>query len=174
MCVGATERECTEKGYKLHAIWAALTLPDTWEVTPLNQSEAVVAARMLTPVGRGVYLLADGNYDTNPLHDAAGRRGYQLLSKNRRPHSGRGHRPQNPWRLRGLHLRQTTFGDHLLTCRIQIERDFAHATYFAGGLSPLPAWGRRQHRVRTWGWAKLAINATRIMTHHPQQHPLTI
>jgi hypothetical protein len=34
---------------------------------------------------------------------------------------------------------------------------------FGGGLSSLPAWVRGLDRVRTWVWAKLLINAVRIL-----------
>jgi hypothetical protein len=151
------------KGYKLHTIWSQHDLPDAWEVTPLNRSEPIVAAELLTQVRAGGYLLADGNYDTNALHEAAGRRGYQLLAQNRRPNAGHGHHRQSDFRRRGIDLRNKPFGQALLAYRSEIERDFGHATIFAGGMGPLPAWVRRQSRVRTWVWSKLLINATRIL-----------
>ena len=54
------------------------------------------------------------------------------------------------------------FGKRLYQLRASIERSFGHATMFAGGLGPLPAWVRGLARVRTWMWAKLLINAVRI------------
>ena len=51
----------------------------------------------------------------------------------------------------------------MLADRKAIERYFGHATIFGGGLASLPAWVRRQHRVKRWLWAKLLINAVRIM-----------
>jgi hypothetical protein len=53
----------------------------------------------------------------------------------------------------------------MLAQRRAIERYFGHATIFGGGLAPLPAWVRRHHRVKRWLWAKLLINAVRIMLH---------
>lgn len=153
------------KGYKLHAIWSNHCLPEAWDVVPMNVAEPAVAEQLLRQVAEGGYLLADGNYDTNPLHDSAGQRGYQLLAQDRRKNAGKGHRWQSPFRQRGLALRQTSFGRELLGQRAAIERAFGHATIFAGGLSPLPAWVRRQRRVRTWVWSKLFINATRILIH---------
>ncbi|MDZ4683462.1 MAG: hypothetical protein SH850_00140 [Planctomycetaceae bacterium] len=47
--------------------------------------------------------------------------------------------------------------------RCRIELAWGQATSFGGGLVPLPAWVRRHHRVRTWVWAKLLINAVRIL-----------
>lgn len=150
------------KGYKLHTIWGSNCLPEAWDVTPLNDSEPGVAEALLTQLNGGGYLLADGNYDTNPLHDAAGARGYQLLANDRRKNAGKGHHRQSPFRQRGIELRHGPFGRSLLNHRGAIERRYAHATIFAGGLAPLPAWVRRHSRVRTWVWCKLLINATRI------------
>jgi hypothetical protein len=50
--------------------------------------------------------------------------------------------------------------------RSRIERDDGNAVSFGGGLSPLPAWARRLKRVRMWVWAKLIINAVRIVKKH--------
>lgn len=150
-------------GYKLHAIWSDRVLPETWDVTPLNQSESVVAGRLMRQLHGGGYVLADASYDTNPLHDQAGCRGYQLLAKDRRANAGKGHHRQSASRKRGIELRNSRFGEELLKHRSEIERDFGHATIFAGGMNPLPAWVRRLHRVRTWVWSKLIINAARLL-----------
>jgi hypothetical protein len=150
------------RGYKLHAIWSSRMLPEAWDVTPMNHSEAIVAGDLVTQLRGGGYLLADGSYDTNALHDQSGERGYQLLAKDRRKNAGQGHRRQSPFRCRGMELRNSHFGRELLKHRSEIERDFAHATNFGGGLCPLPGWVRRRHRVRTWVWCKLLINAARL------------
>jgi hypothetical protein len=150
------------KGYKLHTIWAAGCLPDAGDVTSLHRSESVVAEELLTPACRGGYLLADGNYDVDRLHEAAGQRGTQLLAKDRRPNAGKGHRPVGAYRRRGIELRNTPFGKELLQHRVAVERTYGQITSFGGGLAPLPAWVRRQCRVRTWVWSKLLINAVRI------------
>lgn len=151
-------------GYKLHVIWSRDCLPEAWTVTSLNRCEPAVAEELLTQVHGGGYLLADGNYDVGPLHEAAGQRGYQLLAEDRRPHAGQGHRPVNPFRQRGIQLRHQPFGQEWLAQRSGIERQFGQATSFGGGLGPLPAWVRRAHRVRTWIWSKLLINAVRIQS----------
>jgi hypothetical protein len=151
------------RGYKLHTIWGTSCLPDAWDVTPLNESEPVVAESLVKQLQGGGYLLGDANYDTNPFHDAAGQRGYQVLAQDRRKNAGQGHHRQSPFRQRGIELRQGTFGQSLLSYRGEIERRYAHATIFAGGLAPLPAWVRREGRVRTWVWCKLLINATRLL-----------
>jgi hypothetical protein len=154
------------KGYKLHTVWAGRALPETWEVTSLNVCEKVVARHLIPQLNGEGYLLADGNYDANHLFDLAHEHGYQLVTP--LPPVGKaggGHRRQSPYRLRSIALRNSTFGNTLFRLRTEIERDFGNATSFGGGLAPLPAWVRGIERVRTWVWAKLLINATRIIKH---------
>jgi len=150
------------KGYKLHVIWNSDCLPETWTVTAMNSYESAVAEELVTQVHGGGYLLGDGNYDVGLLHEAADRQGYQLLAEDRRPNAGKGHRQVNAFRCRGIELRHSSFGKEWLAQRSAIERRFGQATSFGGGMGPLPAWVRRTHRVRTWIWAKLLINAVRI------------
>ena len=154
---------CIAKGYKLHAISAGRCMPEAWEVTPLNASEKAVAERLIGQLLFGGYLLADGNYDASYLYDVAAARGYQLVAAVRAcKNPGRGKHYQSPHRLRSIALQQGVFGKALYRARTAIERSFGHASSFAGGLSPLPAWVRGRARVRTWVWAKLLINAVRI------------
>lgn len=150
------------KGYKVHVLWANRCFPEAWEVAPLNVSESIVAQALVAQAAGGGYLLADGNYDTNPLADQAGRYGYQLVAAPRRPNAGRGHRHQSPYRRRGLELKSRPFGRALFAERYRIEQWLGQATTFSGGLTAPPAWVRGQHRIRTWVWAKLLINAVRI------------
>jgi hypothetical protein len=63
------------------------------------------------------------------------------------------------------------FGQDLYRLRIGIEEAFGNATSFGGGLSPLPAWVRGLDRVRTWVWAKLLINAARVLRNLDLRHP---
>jgi hypothetical protein len=58
---------------------------------------------------------------------------------------------------------ESGFGRALYRARTGIERSFGNATSFGGGLAPLPARVRGLARVRTWVWAKLLINAARIL-----------
>lgn len=154
---------CIAKGYKLHAVWAGRSVPEAWEVTPLNANEKAVAERLIGQLLYGGYLLADGNYDASYLYDAAAERGYPLVSPVRAcKEPGSGKHYQSPHRLRSIALRQEAFGKALYKARTSIERNFGNATSFGGGLGPLPAWVRGQERVRTWVWAKLLINAVRI------------
>ena len=154
------------KGFKLHAIWSTGVLPETWTVAPLNISEKEVAKDMLAQLHYGGYLLADGEYDE------AFRWGYQLISPCRKAKNpGCGKHYQSPHRLRGLALLDSAFGKGMYRARTQIERSFGNATSFGGGLAPLPAWVRGFARVRTWVWAKLLVNAARILKHKDLHHP---
>ncbi len=160
------------KGYKLHTVWSNGVLPQAWEVTPLNVSEKKVARRLSGQLQYGGYLLADGDYDASYLYDAAFARGCQLVAPYRKAkHPGCGKHYQSPHRLRSIELLHTSFGRELYGARRQIERRFGNATSFGGGLSPLPAWVRGLPRVRTWVWAKLLINAVRILKHKDLRHP---
>lgn len=158
------------KGYRLHEIQGNRSLPEAWDVTPLNVSESVTAQTLVrqTRIGGG-YLLVDGAYDSAPLFDGAQACGYQMLAPCGSEGAGRGHRPPSAARQRSIDLMHTRFGRELLLQRRQIERTFGNLTSFGGGLGPLPAWVRRLHRVRTWVWAKLLINAIRIQRLHPDQ-----
>jgi hypothetical protein len=152
------------RGYKLHAVWGTRPVPEAWEVTPLNACEKAAAGRPVGQLGHGGYPLADGNYDASRLYDAAAGRGYQPLAPCRKARNpGCGKHYQSPHRRRGIALLQSDFGRALYRARAAIERSFGNATAFAGGLGPLPAWVRRLGRVRTWVWAKLVINAVRIL-----------
>lgn len=159
------------KGYKLHAIWARRALPETWEVTPMNTCEKVVARRLLPQLRQGGYLVGDGNYDASDLYDLAHAQGYRLLVAPRKGNAGTGHHYQSPHRLEGLAMLGAEFGQTVYAQRRQIEREFGNATSFGGGLSPLPAWVRGLARVRTWVWAKLFINAARILHNKDLHHP---
>lgn len=155
------------KGYKLHTVWSTRALPETWELTPLNEGESTVAKRLLPQVEAGGYLLADGNYDSNELFDLAGSQGYQLVVP--LPRGQPGHHYLSAYRQRSIQLMRTEFGRRLYQQRIAIEEAYGNATSFGGGLSPLPAWVRGKDRVRTWVWAKLLINAARILNNREKR-----
>src|SRR5262249_4419511 len=151
------------KGYKLHTVWSTRTLPEAWEVSPMNASEKKVGCRIVDRLRYGGYLLADGELDVSYLYDRAFARGYQLVTPCRKAKNpGCGKHYQSPHRLHSIELLKHPFGRHLYKARTAIERSYGNATSFGGGLAPLPAWVRGQERVRTWTWAKLLINAVRI------------
>jgi hypothetical protein len=151
-------------GYKLHVIYGERLMPEAWDVRPLNVNEKDVAHDLLTELEGGGYLLADGQYDSSRLHDACRRHNHQLFTpRSSRPNpKGYGHRYISPHRVHAIEMLGREFGQAMLERRKAIERYFGHATIFGGGLAPLPAWVRRQHRVKRWLWAKLLINAVRI------------
>ena len=153
------------KGYKLHAVWGARPMPEAFAVEPMNQCETKAAERLLPELADrgGGYLLGDGEYDATGVFDAAGAVGYQLIAPREDPKAGLGHRRQSPYRLRSIELLGGRFGQEVYALRGAIERCFGNATSFAGGLSPLPPWVRRAHRVWRWVCAKLLINAVRIV-----------
>jgi hypothetical protein len=151
------------KGYKLHTLWGRRVLPEAWEVTPLNTDERPVGKRLLGQAPGAGYVLADGNYDSSELFDEAARQGYQLVVPMPDPNAGKGHRYQSPFRKRCIELLQGRFGQEVFGERRRIEQAYGNATSFGGGLGPLPAWVRGLERVRTWVWAKLLINAVRIL-----------
>jgi hypothetical protein len=158
-----------DKGYKLHTVWSNGVLPEAWEVTPLNVAETAVAPRLLEQLVGSGYVLADGVYDVNELFDLAHQRGYQLVTP--APKAPPGRRRQSPYRLRSIDLVQDPFGKWLYGQRIGIEEAFGNVSSFGGGLGPLPAWVRGLPRVRTWVWAKLLINAARIITRKHLRQP---
>ncbi len=155
------------KGYKLHAVYGSAPLPLSWEVVPLNVGEQEVAARLIPALNGGGYILGDKQYDSNPLHDIALHAGFQLIAERKRPRAGLGHREHSPGRIRSIALLQTDFGKALYRCRDNVERCFGWLTNHGTGLSPLPSWVRRQHRVRCWVQAKLIIHAVYVYLYHP-------
>jgi len=169
------------RGYRLHAVWGAGAAPDAWEVLPADRGEPTAARVLVQRAGGGGYLLGDSNFDSNPLHRAAARRGFQVVAPPKKRGRGLGHRGHAAGRLRSLGLlrspwaappypaRGRPFGASLYGCRAAIERRFGHLTSFGGGLGPLPSWVRRLWRVRLWVQAKLLINAARIQAHQRLQ-----
>jgi hypothetical protein len=157
---GAGEKS---KGYKLHTVISDRPLPEAWEVTPIQVAETKVAETLVGRLEYGGYLLGDGNYDANGVFDAAAANGYALRTPHPQANAGKGHHYQSPHRLRSIEACRTDFGKALLKARGEIERRFGTLASFGGGLAPLPAWVRRLHRVRSWVWDKLLINAARIL-----------
>jgi len=150
------------RGYKLYAVWGGRSVPEAYRIYPMNVSENKVAEEMAAELAHGGYLLGDGEYDANPVFEAAGAAGYQLLAPREDPGAGLGHVRQSPYRLRCIALMRSAFGREVFRLRGRIERGYGTLTAFGCGLSPLPAWVRHQDRVWLWATAKLLINAERI------------
>jgi DDE family transposase len=161
------------KGYKLHLLLDAQSRAVVgYQTHPLNVSEITTAARLLrrrrTRIVPGSLLLGDSLFDSNALHQASARRDCQLIAPRKRPGTGLGSRRHHPLRLESIRL---TEGDdrlvwaHVLSPhRAEIERFFGTLSGSSAGLTGLPPWVRRLHRVRLWIGAKLIINAARIAT----------
>jgi hypothetical protein len=152
------------RGYKLHVIWGGGPLPSAWRIEPMNVGDAPAARRLVAELPGDGYLVGDKQYDSNPLHWAASPH-YQVVAAQQRPGKALGHRRHAPSRLHALELLARPFGQALLHYRNDIERLFGGLTNFAAGLSPLPNWVRRPHRVRLWVQAKLLINAIRQLSY---------
>jgi hypothetical protein len=164
------------KGYKLFSIWSDRSpVPEQWCVGPMNRSEPIVAQVMIGRLDGGGYVLGDSSYDTNALHQLCEGQGLQLLAPRKNPGTQLGHKVHAPSRLRSIELLETrpamrwcgsdcgqTFGPSVFAGRTGIERHFGQMGNFGGGLSPLPNWVRRPHRVVPWIGAKILLNGLRI------------
>src|SRR5262245_29707451 len=153
------------KGYKVHAIVGANGIA-AWRVAPMNKDERVMAARLLRAAGIQGYLVADSNYDSNPLHAVCDRLGeLQLITRRRYgPGNGTGHRRQSAGRVRSIERVESpfpAFADRLLEDRAAIEREFGNWVNWGGGLTALPAWVRTHRRVHRWVQAKLVLAAVK-------------
>lgn len=154
-----------QKGYKLHAMYADSNRPVAFRVTPMNVDERVVAKQMLKEreLGEG-YLLADANYETNPLYDQAAQAGRVLVTPRRfRRAKGLGQsRVHSTHRIAMIQRLKdpSPFIRRLLHTRRAVETRYANLTNFAGGLTHLPPWVRG-HRVEPYVTAKIIIRLAR-------------
>ena len=128
------------KGYKIHAIIGFDGTIAQWGVAPMNKDERVMGERLVkrAPPEVAGYLVADGNYDSNPLHKICEARGNLQLVTPRRygPGKGTGHRKQTAGRLRSMAIVESpfpAFGDQLRLDRSEIERQYGNLTNWGGG-----------------------------------------
>ncbi len=143
-------------GYKLHAVCTSDRTLIAWVIKPMNEREPTVAPELVDQLaGRG-YLVGDGAYDSNPLYEYAGQRGWQVVAP-RRPNTKLGKIRHSRFRLYAHLEMDPQHRDALLLQRTEIERCFAHLTCSSVGLSPLPHWVRRLYRVRRWVHAKIIL-----------------
>lgn len=158
---------CKAKGYKLHAIIGSDGSVLTWRVAPMHTDERVMARRMLRQAQAQGYLLGDGHFDDNKLHDiCVAKDNLQLVTPRRYGFDkGLGRHRHSPGRLRSIALLTnpvSRFGWELLGERDRIERYYGNLTSFGAGLTHLPPWVRTHRRVRAWVQAKLVLNALRM------------
>ncbi len=153
------------KGYKVHALVGSDGSVAAWRLAPMNKDERVMARRLLRAAPPEVhgYVVADANYDSNPLHQVCDERGgVQLVTRRRYgPGRGTGHKEQTAGRLRSIALVESpfpAFAEGLLKDRAAIERQFGNWTNWGGGLSGLPSWVRTHRRVRRWVQAKMVLS----------------
>jgi hypothetical protein len=152
------------KGYKLHVLLESTGAIVAWRISPMQTNERKMAMRMLLGCEEFAYVVADGNYDSNPLHTVVAAKGGQLVTPRRKTAKGIGRSWQTRARLRSIQMLEgpSPFGRALLHSRGLVERFFGNADSHAEGLGELPAWVRTHHRVHRWVHAKLIINAVRI------------
>jgi hypothetical protein len=152
------------RGYKLHVIANVQGEIAAWRLAPMNVDERTMAARMLRSTGLQGYIIADANYDSNPLHAICDQLGNRQLVAPRRygPGYGLGRHRHSAGRLRCVELLENPFpefGQELLNIRRTIERHFGNWTSWGGGLTSLPPWIRSYRRVHRWVQAKLVLSA---------------
>lgn len=154
------------RGYKLHVIVdAACGAVDAFAVTALDAGEPTVTRRLVASAIdlHGVLLRGDSNYDSNPLYAAVAAAGGRLIAPRKKPHTGLGHQPHHPDRLRAIaELEHGVGGGRESTRahkrhRIRVEQSLGHLTNLPFGLAPLPNFVRRLRRVARWVLAKITL-----------------
>jgi hypothetical protein len=160
-----------QKGYKLHAMYAGTNRPVAYRVTPMNVDERMVAKQMMheQALGEG-YLLADANYETNPLYDQAATIGRVLVTPRRfRDAQGLGDsRVHNTHRVAMIQRMKnpSPFIRNVLNTRRLVETRWANLCNFGGGLTHLPPWVRGR-RVAPYIAAKILIRLARDQARAP-------
>lgn len=154
---------CKARGYKIHVLSGADGSIAAWRLAPMNKDERTIAARILRTTSIRGYVLGDGNYDSNPLHEICEQRGNLQLVTPRRYGSqcGFGNRKQTESRMHSVAMLETPhfeFGRDLFEQRTAIERLFGNLTNWGGGLTHLPPWARTYRRVHRWVQAKLILS----------------
>lgn len=160
------------RGYKVHVILGLESQAvRAVRICSMNESESTQAHRMLrhtkTKFGRGCLLLGDTAFDSHRLYEAAQRRGLRLVAPRRDVGCPISSCSCHPHRVESVYLTELEetgfYQRELKPRRDAIERFFSRLTCAGGGLTTLPPWVRRRHRVRAWVTAKLVINAARIL-----------
>jgi hypothetical protein len=154
-----------QRGYKLHACGADAGKILDFQVLPLNVGEPNTARQLLSRIPNKSLVLADANYDSNPLYAAVATRDAQLLTRLKGQAWSTG-------RLSQMSLARRTalawwrelpqMCEALLQRRDTIERIFSALTCTSHGLTVLPSWVRRLPRVQRWVTAKIAIYHARL------------
>jgi hypothetical protein len=162
------------KGYKLHAYVTEDRRIRVWSVTPLPVAEQGVAVALcphLPAAPPDALVMADGNYDSAPLHKALGAAGRCLLTPLKaqgRVKGGRHHpvtlRQMGPARRAAVAADKACPGTKrlLLRQRNNVEGVFS-VLACVGLLGALPAFVRRLDRVRRWTGSKIILYHARLL-----------
>lgn len=154
-----------QKGYKLHAIYGCNNRPVAFCIAPMNVDERTAAKEMIArlPHSEG-YMLADKNYESNPLYEqvhAAGR--IYVTPRRFKNAKGVGQTiKHSPHRLEMIDRmkRPSPYIRQVLANRSQIETCFALLSNYSCGLTHLPPWVRGS-RVEMYVTAKILIRLAR-------------
>jgi IS5 family transposase len=153
------------KGYKLHAMVDNRGVFVAFLVTTLPLGEARVARELLSRAPEELtHVVADVNYDSQPLRRCARAMGRQLYTPIRNNRVGR---RQQPERLQMLQLAQRRVGQRLLESRGTVERSFGQLGNFGCGFKGLPNWCRRIWRVRSWLSGKILLYHALMLANQP-------
>jgi|ERR1700761_427149 len=159
------------RGYKLHAWMSEDRRIPLWAVMPLNVHEVPVAQALVEQapmLSDRALVLADQNYDSHKLHKQIDRHNGRLLVKPKGDSSGKRHpvtlRQMGPARRELLAAQKQTPGMIRLVHRqrVHAEGTFGNLCSYGGGLTCLPPWVRRLHRVRRWVGAKIILYHARL------------
>jgi hypothetical protein len=143
------------RGYKLHAVVDSQGVVQSFDVFSLNVQERSAARDLLTNLSGSVRrVLADGNYDSGPLHKHLEPTGIKLYTPLINNYAGpRSH----PRRRRLARIMNLEIGDRIANAREHIERQFGLLGNLGFGLKGLPNWVRRRHRVTRWVSCKILL-----------------
>jgi Transposase DDE domain len=155
------------KGYKLHAWMTEDRRIPLWCVTPLNVHEVPVARLLVRQVGElsdRSLTLADQNYDAHDLHKELHAYNGRLLVWPKGPQKLDQRHPVT-LRQMGPARRQLVAAQDrcpsllrmVLRQRVNAEGILGNLCGYGGGLTGLPPWVRRLHRVRRWVGGKIIL-----------------
>jgi hypothetical protein len=148
------------RGYMVHVLIDACGAVETFTVTALGDGEPTVMHRLVKLVElKGTTIRGDSNYDSNRLYAAVAEQGGRLIAPRKKPGTGLGHHPHHADRLKAieeLEQSEESLKAHKRH-RIRVEQALGHLTNLPFGLSPLPNFVRRKHRVALWVLTKITL-----------------
>jgi hypothetical protein len=143
------------RGYKLHCVISPRGVVEAFEVQPLNINERVPARRLCGQLPANVRrVLADGNYDSGPLHESLRHTGIKLYTPIINHYAGPRSHPRRRVLLRLFH---SPLWPRLKSLRDHVERPLAWMGNVGFGLKGLPNWVRRLSRVAHWVSGKVLL-----------------